>query len=251
MGNMLEMPIDEMVKHWLLNLAVEVPVWLYLLFPAVEGDALNVQPVPRRNAEDYAAGVMDLCEAGMIKLSSEVHGDDVENGAGISRILDRFLKLSYDDSILHRDGRLLKPDQRNRLPGMQVSFRLTALGGEAWERVAEPDWAHFVTESRDSTSGELISPDRDRLIAYMGWYPEIHRERIQLETVTWETHTNFEILYWKRLPFVYHASFGLQAAAARWASMAPPKWFRDWELSTASWYREPWSLSNWPTLAPK
>src|SRR5438552_7986133 len=158
MGNAPNLATDELAKHWLLNLAVEVSVRLVLLFPVVEGEALNVKPIPCCKTEDYARNLIQLFDAGMIRFSSEEPGDDVGSGLGVSRILERFLKLSEDDPTLRRDGRLLKPSQRYRLPGLQVSFELTLRGGEAWARVAEPNWTHILIERRDSISGELVSP---------------------------------------------------------------------------------------------
>ena len=252
MENTTILSADELLRHWLLNLAIEYPVWLGQLFPAIAGEALNAKPVPHCDAQDYARGLVELFDSGMITLSSEVPGDDVESRPGILRILERFLRLSNDDPRLCRDGRLLPTYTRNRLPGMQVSFKVSALGGEGWEGIAEPDWTHIFTISRDDTSGDLISPDRDLLLAYMGWYPEIHQEGIQMETITWQTHSDYEILYWKRLPLVYHASFRLHAAEPRWGSTVPiwyeaPRWFWEWRNSTGYWHKKPWHLPSWPS----
>ena len=93
----------------------------------------------------------------------------------------------------------------------------------------------------------MISANRDLVIAYMGWYPEVNREQIQLETIKWQTHTDFDVLYWKRLPFVYHASFQVQPAEARWNGYREPQWFHDWWVSTCSWHKKPWELPNWPS----
>src|SRR5205807_861829 len=112
MGNTFKLSADDILKHWLLNPGIEVPVWLGLLFPTVEGEALNAKPVPYCNAQDYARGLIELFDSRLITLSSEVSGDDVESRSGILRILDRFLKLTEEDSTLRRDGRLLPPDER-------------------------------------------------------------------------------------------------------------------------------------------
>jgi hypothetical protein len=181
----------------------------------------------------------------MVKFASEVPGDDVESRAGLLRILERFVGLSINDPALGHDGRLLPSYKRNQISGMQVSFELTLRGGEAWERIAEPDWTRFVSESTVEVSGDLVSLDRDLLVAYMEWYPELRSEQIQLETVTWQTHEDFEILYWKRLPFVYHVSFAVEPAKARWNNIEP-KWFWEWWYSTRSWYKEPWQFPCWP-----
>jgi hypothetical protein len=55
--------------------------------------------------------------------------------------------------------------------------------------------------------GELISPNRDLLIAYMGWYQEVNHEEIHLDTIKWETHADHEVLYWKRLPLCLPCPF--------------------------------------------
>lgn len=138
---------------------------------------------------------------------------------------------------------------------MRVDFKLTALGGESWEKIAEPNWGRFVSIGTTSNgiqperemTGDLVSADRDLLIAYMGWYPEVNREKIQLDTIRWETHADFEILYWKRLPFVYHASFRVRPAKPRWNSHNEPSWFRDWWISTRCWHKDPWQLPSWPS----
>src|SRR5215472_14135400 len=94
MGNT---PAGRMIEHWLLNLAVEDPVWLGRVFPIVQGEALNVKPIPGCEARGYARSLIDLYDSGMIRLSSEVPGDDVESRQGVERILDRVLTLRTDD----------------------------------------------------------------------------------------------------------------------------------------------------------
>lgn len=146
------------------------------LFPDVDTVRLNVKSVPHCTRFDYGRAVIELFRANMIVLSSEVRGDDVETVEGLIQIVNRFMGLSNDDPRLQREGRLLPLYERNRAAGMQVCIRLTPLGGEAWERLAEPDWGRFVsgytygaTEGKAETS-ELISPDRDLIVAYMGSY---------------------------------------------------------------------------------
>jgi len=240
------MSADMMVKHWLLDLAAESPVWLSQIFPLIDSEGLNVKPVPGCNAADYARGLVDLFDSGMIVLSSEVPEDEVQNRSGVKRILARFLKLASDDPTLNQQGRLRPIYERNRLPGMQVSFKLTARGGEAWERIAEPDWNNILTVSMDRDSGDLCSPNRHLLMAFVGWYQEIGRQRIPPETIHWQTHTDFEILYWKELPLVYHASFTLQPADPRWSNQEP-QWFLEWYISAITWHKKPWDLPGWPS----
>ena len=240
------MPPDMLVNHWLLNLAIEYPVWLASVFPVVDTEGLNAKSVPGCSSEIYADNLLALFDAGLIKFTSEVPGDDAATEQGIRQILSRFVSLSIPASSPKRNVDSPPLYNRNRLLGIGVTFEVTPLGGAAWERVAEPDWLHILTESRDSTSGELTSPDRDLLIAYMGWYPELNRERILLETVRWQTHSNHKILYWKRLPFVYHASFGLQPTNPRWET-DELNWFRQWRWSALTWHKNPWELPDWPS----
>lgn len=239
-----------MIKHWLLNLAVEHPVWLGYVFPAVECEALNVKPVPGCGAKDYARNLIELSDSGMVVLSSEVPGDDASNRPGRERILDRLLELVHNYSRQHHDWHLRPMYERSRLPGMQVDFKLTTSGGAAWEKVAEPDWGHILTVSVGSESGDVFSPDQDLLMAYLGWYWEIEARRIQPEAISWQTHSDFPILYWKRIPLVYQASFGLERAEGS-PPLEPsraPQWFREWYASAISWHKQPWDLPGWPMV---
>jgi hypothetical protein len=49
---------EEVIKHWLLNTAVEFGVPLTHIFPEV-GQALNVKPVPGCGSEGYARGLAE------------------------------------------------------------------------------------------------------------------------------------------------------------------------------------------------
>lgn len=243
------MSADPMIKHWLLNLAVEYPVWLGHLFPAVACEALNVKPVPGCDAKDYGRNLIELSDSGMVTFSSEVLGDDVENRPGRERVVERFLELAKDDPA-HRPARLMY--DRNRLPGMQVYFKLTPPGGAAWEKKAEPAWERILTVSVGVDSGNLFSPDRDLIMAYLGWYREIEAQRIQLEAISWRTHLDFQILYWKRIPLTYQASFTVQPSEGpiepQWYST--PQWFREWYASATTWHKQPWELAGWPLARP-
>jgi hypothetical protein len=236
--------LTEITRHWLLNAAVEFGVPLTHLFPEVS-QALNVKPVPDCGSEAYASGLMELFDLGMITFSSVVEGDDTENRAGVRKILERFRTLSKEDTALRCEGRLLKSYELRRLPGMQVYFELTPRGGEAWEKIARPDWSRCVSVSSDLTMGELISPNRDLLFAYLGWFRELQGEKILRETIDWKARKDFKIVYWKRLPFVYHASFQVQPVERPWLA-GEPQWFRDCRKSVQSWYTEPWNQPDWP-----
>lgn len=250
---------SEVLRHWMLNTAIDFEVRLTDFFPELNSQGLNVRPVPGCRSEQYANALIELFDSDLISFSSQVEGDDTRSRNGILRMIERFRNLrKTDPSLLSDNGRLLKSYQLCRLPGMQVSFKLTSLGGEAWEKIASPDWTHYVSEStvfpalddqnhEALADGDLTSADRDRIIAYMGWYPEVRGEYIEVDTVNWQTHTDFEILYWKRVPFVHHASFRVRVAEGRWQRCLAPKWFGDWWASTRKWHIEPWDLSNWPS----
>jgi hypothetical protein len=185
-----------LIQHWLLDLAVESPVWLKQIFPVVDAEGLNVKPVPECGPEDYAAALTELSRSGAIVLSPS-------------------------------------------------SFELTQLGGERWEIVAQPAWDDILTASSDFDSGELCSPNRNLLMAYMGWYEQLEERKISVKTVEWQTHSDFQILYWKRLPLVHDVSFALQPGVRR-RLIPQPKWFWEWFVSTASWRKRPWQLPDWP-----
>ena len=125
---------------------------------------------------------------------------------------------------------------------MRVNFSLTALGGESWERVAEPDWARFFVERSDYLVANFLSSNRDLLVAYMGWYSDLNDARILTETVNWQMRTDFEILYWKRLPLVYHAFCRVEVKEPP----TTPQWLRDWYFSTITWHKHPWETPGWP-----
>jgi hypothetical protein len=222
------MPSDEIAKHWLLNLAIDHPAWLSLIFPTVATQALNVHAVPDFAAEDYARCMLGLFDSGMIRLStsrvgSEQEPDYIRERAAVLAVLDHFLGLPRD---------------------VKVRFELTDLGGEAWEKIAEPGWDHVLFELRDDACGEITSPDKDLLMAWMGWYSQINESKILLDTVHWETHEDFRILYWKRLPLVHRVSFDIEAAEKQWP-IFQPQWYRDWWSASLRWYKQPWELPGW------
>lgn len=236
--------LDAMIRHWLLNVAVETPVDLYRVLPVVQAQGLNVRTIPGCEGRDYARGISQLSEGRMIELFSEYSADDLNTSSGVAQVLDRFMNLpEYDPTASP-----LYFGPVDKLPSsLQVTYKITALGGQQWESCAKPDWDHFVNGSDDSVSGELLSFDKERLMAYMGWYPEISGSLIQLDTINWETHPNFSILYWKQLPVVHRVSFQLQPSHKRWGSGSGPKWFWDWYFATRTWYTEPWRIPNWPS----
>lgn len=239
------MPLSrsEIVAHWLLNSAVRRPVLLGEIFPLVRGQSLNVREIPGCRSQDYAEGLLGLIAQNMIKMRSELPEDDVNSAQGAARMLERFVSLSENDPMLQ-----LKVCEQVHLghPTMKVSFAITEMGGQAWEKLAQPRWARFISCWTTSDGFcELFSPNYDLLIAYMGWFPEVNGERIRLQTVEWHAPEDFEVLYWRRLPLVYRATFTVDPADAAWG-VVEPRWFEDWHRPIMQWYTYPWDLPGWP-----
>ena len=114
----------------------------------------------------------------------------------------------------------------SEVPKDEVVFKLTSRGAEVWESIAEPRWSDILTLSADLESGELCSPNRNLIMAFMGWYEEIERQQIALETIAWREEVH--------------------PAAPEWSLIRPPAWFRDWYVSAIAWHKKPWDLPGWP-----
>jgi hypothetical protein len=228
-------PIDVIANHWLLRLAVHNPVPVRLLFPTVQSDALNVREIPGLVSADYAAAAQRLLDEQALEV---VNGDNT--------VLPDLTCIITELEHLHDAG--FQRRELRKIPVMNVALRLTPQGGEVWERLAEPHWDRLVVESSDLSSCELASPDRNTLMAYMGWYSEIHRESlIDLDTVQLTVQAEHPILYWKRSPSVYCAAFKVRTAEPRRESgdsVLSQIWFREWE----KWCKDPWDLPGWPPL---
>jgi len=224
-------PDDIITRQWILNLAVDHPVPLWLLFPAVNAEALNVRIIPGFASEDYAEALRKLLGDQMIEISDR----ESTSLPDLPTVIHRLQGMSGDRR---------PPWEWHKIPGVQVSFALTARGGEMWERLANPDWGRLINENSDLTSCELISSNRDLLMAYIGWYPEIHPHSIVWDTIELVVRTDFPILYWKRLPTVYHVLCQLGTVKPRWGCPAP-LWFRAWREATMSWCTAPWDLPGW------
>lgn len=249
---------NEIIKHWLLNAAVECPTGLNRIFPPPNTLSLNMKAVPNPKAEDYSRNLLGLFDSGMIVLSSEFGEDDLTTRSGVSRVLERFLRLPKD----YQRVRYLRPGDRtsvqiDRSPSLQANFKLSVLGGETWQRVAMPEWDRFIAAYTTSLpvgesgpwEGEIFSPNRDLIIAWMGWYPEVRGEKILVESIKWDGQKDFEVLYWKRLPFVHRATFQVKFAKERWTSYKVPEWFSEWWGNSLHWHNDPWELPSWPSEA--
>ena len=231
---------NQMIKHWLLNLAIECSIPLRVLFP-FRWPTCNAREIPNVQAEELARGVLQLFDSGMISVFSDVD-ESAPTRSGLSSVLDRFVTLSHalDTSSDPRSG----SHNHTRLnPEMQLSFELTARGGESWEGAARPNWSHLLIERSDFKVADFYSANLDLLTAYMGWYAEINEARILSETVAWEMRSDSEIVYWKKFPIVHHAFCRLEVKP----STNTPKWLWDWYTSATKWYTDPWDLPGWPS----
>jgi hypothetical protein len=248
---MVSLTIEEITQYWLLTSAIEFPRGLEYFFPAVDDIALNMGEVSGLNAEDYVNALLALFDLGMIEFSSNLLEDDVTTRSGILNILDRFLKFSSENPnalMIRRARPTSVPDPYAGRTDLKVRFRLTEKGGEAWEKIAEPDWDHFFDQRSDYETGEIYSRDLTLLIARLGWWGKLNDTRIDINTIEMQTHSEFQVLYWKTLPNVYRATFSLAQTESCWTNgrIGEPKWFRDWWHSTTEWFTKPRELPEWP-----
>lgn len=226
---------DELIKHWLLHLAIECAIPLRVLFPFF-WPTRNARDIPDVEPEDFARNLLELFDSGLILIFSGLEEDDVRSRLGVATILERFLALPRD-APQHRQN-----VHSTSNPALRANFELTTDGGATWEKVAKPDWSRYLAERSDFEVADFYSANRDLLTAYMGWYGEINEARILTRTVQWESVADSKIVYWKTLPIVHHAFCHLEVKPPT----DRPEWLWDWYISATKWYREPWELPDWP-----
>jgi hypothetical protein len=86
---------DQLIKHWLLHLAIECPIPLRVLFP-FRWPTRNARAIPDIQAEDLVRNLLDLFDAGLIVVASDTKENDAKTRSGFMAILDRFLALTSD-----------------------------------------------------------------------------------------------------------------------------------------------------------
>jgi len=247
------MTMDELVEQWLLTAAITFPCPMGYVFPVVEGLALNMIEVLGVDSEQYASALLALWDSRKIKISPPETERVIETRAEVCDLLDRLVRLDQHKPNARmvryaRRGGQTKGQEIVRDPSLFVTFELTELGGESWEAFAEPDWTRFLDQLTDENTGEMTSVDLNLMMAYMGWFPPFAEHQVKRETVRVERVADYAILYWKRLPQVYLATFELETSTQRWQDgrIDGPTWFRDWWSATAVWYKKPWELNGWP-----
>jgi hypothetical protein len=160
-----------------LNLAIEGSRELSDFLPFVEELYLNVRQVPGCTPSEYAAAVLALLDAGSIRLYFDTRDQDEvrPDRSMVEAVLTRRLQLPYTTGRLplrKTDPRRPPPEIRAAEPDLRME--LTALGGEVWEKRAEPDWSRYVQTLTGEESGEAWSGDEGLLIACLGWYEELN-----------------------------------------------------------------------------
>jgi hypothetical protein len=242
------------VRHWLLNTAIECSRKLSDLLPVVRGLLLNVLDVPGATPEDYASGVLALFDSGSIRMyfDGDAEGSETEACRSIvETVFQRRLAAPAATTLSpHANRRSVYP--RMVTPDTSdLRWQLTALGGEVWERLAQPDWNRYVTTLTGEESGEAWSANFDLLMAEIGWCRELNGVEIDRNTVSLELLYDHPITYWKFLPVVHRAAFECRSVESHWPDgrIVPPEWFHQWWMSQSEWYKKPWKLSIWPNAS--
>lgn len=240
---------QELIQHWILNVAIEYHRKLSDFIPFVESESLNVKEVPGATPDDYASAFLMMLDAELVCAFSVEADAGEEDQATMDRstveaILEKRLRLPRVTNKIRVRRDQPRPLSKPSVPDLR--WRITALGGGAWEKLAEPDWNRYVSTLTDDSSGEIWAADRDLLMAELGWYRELNSVVVDRATIRAMVLHNYAITYWKISPRVYHAAFSCapdrDARPADW-----PRWFRDWWLSKNRWHQEPWELPDWPT----
>ena len=237
-------------RHWILNLACEIPCRVSDLLPVVKEERLNVIRIPGVQATDYAAALLKLFDSGEIRLRPR---DEDESSsptrAELNSVLEARLKLPPILRTFGKNERQsgVSPSSVREVP--DLSWELSLLGGEEWETLAQPDWTRFATILSDKESSEMWSANFDLLMAELGWCRELNGVEIDRTTLSLELLRDYAITYWKILPIVHHAVFRSKWVDHGWPEKGrrEPEWFRKWWVSRSNWYRKPWTLSGWPT----
>ncbi len=240
-------PNEVIVRHWILNLAVEGARMLSDFVPSVEELHLNLQAVPGATPYDYGEAFLTLYDAGHINCFRDAEAEYSQTKANrsvVESVIQARLQIPHVTS------------RRSRIPGPvgqvrpDLRWELSTSGGEEWERFAQPDWERYVfalfgpqPSEESQMEGDAWSASLDSLMIQIGWCNEFNNLEIDRQSIELEILHNHPITYWKVIPVVYHATFLCRSTKIR----TKPEWFRDWWLSRRKWYKEPWSLSIWPT----
>jgi hypothetical protein len=243
------------VRHWLLNTAIEIPRKISDFLPVVHGLRLNVLDVPGAIPEDYASGILALFDSGSIRVyfDGDAEGSETEVSRSIlESVLQRRLAIPVEISTSQHANRRSTYPRRVSPDTSDLRSQLTALGGAAWERLAQPDWNRFVTIlTGGDEPGEAWSADFNLLMAELGWCRELNGVEIDRNTISVDLLYDHPITYWKFLPVVHRATFECRWVESHWPDgrIVPPEWFRQWWMSLSEWHTMPWKLPIWPNAS--
>lgn len=242
---------QEIVRHWILSLAVEGRRRLSDFVPYVEEEHLNVRKIPGVSGSEYAATFLELyssCSIRLGPLSDDEHESALTH-SDLGSVLEACLLLP-PISRRTRLGKTQTGTLHTLAPASpDLWWELTLRGGEEWEALAEPNWERYVEILTDQDSGEGWSANLDALMAELGWCRELNGVEIDRQTLGIEKLIDHQITYWKVLPFVYHARFRGKWVEDHWLTTAATelKWFQEWWHSRCDWCTKPWTLPIWPT----
>lgn len=242
---------SEIVRHWILSLAIEGARRISDFLPYVEQESLNVRKIPGIAASEYAATFLDLFSSGLIRLRSLSDGKGVESTPGrsyLGSVLEARLLLPPISTRRRLGKEHIVSSQLNAPASPDFRWELTPRGGEEWERLAYPNWDGYVEILTGMESGEAWSANPDSLMAELGWCRELNGIEIDRETLNIGKLIDHQITYWKVLLVVYHAAFRSKWVEDDWLRMASAEreWFQNWWLSRRDWYTKPWKLPIWP-----
>jgi hypothetical protein len=245
---------QEIVKHWILNTATEYPRKISDFLPVVRGLYLNVLDVPGATPEDYASGILALFDSGSIRIyfDGDAEGSEIESCRPIlESVLQRRLVATAKRTASPHDNRMSIRPRRVTPDTSDLRWQLTAVGGEAWEGLAQPDWNRYYATLTGEESGEAWSANFDLLMAKLGWCRELNGVELDRSTITLELLSDYPITYWKFLPLVHRAAFECRRVESCWVYKPEdrPEWFHRWWISQGEWYKMPWKLAIWPKIS--
>jgi hypothetical protein len=215
-------------EFWLLNLAVEHEVLVSELIP-FQGLGLNSPSLPNSDDVKHKELLVDLFARGLVDVF-HIGKNLIDVDRSLRRVQQRDIDTLISSAISRRS----------------LAFELTNSGGEMWERFAEPKWDLFITQSLGENNGIIYSQNLDRLVACLGSLRYLSGATVDLKDVRLKKEAEFQVLYWKTLPDVFVAEFGME----RLQSPDPdvPDWFINWQNRIWNWHVEPWDTAQWQEL---
>lgn len=227
-------PSREIVRHWILDLAITGSRKVSDFVPYVESEHLNVLPVSGAAPNHYSDAFVSLFDEGLIHCFRD-EDDEQGNSPVDSAVLESVLKARLQFPQVTSRVRLRVPGPVNSAKP-DLEWRPTSVGGKEWERLAQPNWERFVFMLFDPPSAEGLvkgadawSANLDFLMAELGWCREFNGEEVDRQSLRVEVLHDYPIVYWKTLPVVYHATF-----LSKWGRDETEflrdreaKWFRD------------------------